>query len=230
MSDYIDILSEIFTDCNVDINEDDEYVIEDKNNNNCITFNIFSDKNQLYIDMLDKCDALSGTQTLEKIEEFAKRIGINEIRILDATELIFCNKKVEFDLRILYILTTGETLYNSKGYYIEKQTEINAHNKQIIKMNIIYFLNNVKQNNKYNKIINTYIDKIYTLNINNITVKQYFIFLKICILEYTLDETIIDCKKLTEISMLIKAIKKSLILKIAIDNIKKLTLKNSKKK
>ena len=86
---------------------------------------------------------LSGNHILEKLETFAKNIGIFSISLSDGS-YIYIDDSQYYNLSVYYILLYGISWYNSRGYVSDKfKKEIN-HNKNIINMS----LNSIKKINK----------------------------------------------------------------------------------
>ena len=86
----------------------------------CILFNIFNKTNSIYLDALSKC-AYSGSDILEKLDRIGKSLGIDYIKLADASHIRDDECK-EYDsptieLSLLNLLANGESWYNSKGYF-----------------------------------------------------------------------------------------------------------------
>ena len=77
-------------------------------------FSIASD--DMFINALHKCEGVSGSIMLDKIELFARTIGIKTITLNDASNIIIEECKIKISLQVLYLLTAGMSWYNSKGY------------------------------------------------------------------------------------------------------------------
>jgi hypothetical protein len=109
---------------------------------------------ELKIDSLNKC-GISGSDTLSKIEKFAKSYpNIKRITLQDASSMSF-NKELRMSFYTYYILHSGMSWYNSKGYYSYYFLEERAHNKIQIERPIVEFLkdcfNRLLKTGKHNK-------------------------------------------------------------------------------
>jgi len=108
-----------------------EYKIETKNNEECLTIHFLLDN--IRIEKLSKCGENSGTYLLNKIEDLAKSMkNIQYITLLDTSEVKMydCN----IDLAILKILTEGESWYNKLGYFSSDYENEKIHNAEYINM------------------------------------------------------------------------------------------------
>ena len=121
----------------------DEFIIYDKEKKNkCIELYKLKDKNgdYLYLNGLFKC-GYQGKKNLElllKYGEHLKKIGIiNKIVLEDISEII--NTKIQ--LWLLSILSTGESWYNSLGFFSDIYEEEISYNNSKILMNIEDFIN-----------------------------------------------------------------------------------------
>jgi len=110
---------------------DNEYKIETKNNEECLTIHFLLDN--IRIEKLSKCGENSGTYLLNKIEDLAKSMkNIQYITLLDTSEVKMydCN----IDLAILKILTEGKSWYNKLGYFSSDYENEKIHNAEYINM------------------------------------------------------------------------------------------------
>jgi len=110
---------------------DNEYKIETKNNEECLTIHFLLDN--IRIEKLSKCGENSGTYLLSKIENLAKSMkNIQYITLLDTSEVKMydCN----IDLAILKILTEGKSWYNKLGYFSSDYENEKIHNAEYINM------------------------------------------------------------------------------------------------
>lgn len=100
---------------------------------NCILLN-FSfygrEENNIYINHLDNCEEKSvGLKLLNLVEDLAKRIGSNEISLVDKSKLkMGIGQSVP--LNTLYNLTTGQSWYNKMGYICREEGFLNYHEEQ----------------------------------------------------------------------------------------------------
>jgi hypothetical protein len=91
---------------NKDNDEYEQIQVTDKDEfkNYCVDFTIKEDS--IYIDSLSKCASGTGTTILQKVEQFAREIGILKITLEDLSQITTpCNKGTS--LKILSILSTG---------------------------------------------------------------------------------------------------------------------------
>ncbi len=74
---------------------------------------------------------LSGNSILEKIETFARNIGVSFISLNDGSQ-IYIDEFKSYSLATYYILLHGVSWYNAKGYVSKKIEEEKIYNKKII--------------------------------------------------------------------------------------------------
>jgi hypothetical protein len=70
----------------------------------------------IFINLLHKCEGVSGSIVLDKIELFARANRIKTISLNDASNIIIDECNIKISLQVLYLLTAGMSWYNSKGY------------------------------------------------------------------------------------------------------------------
>ena len=94
---------------------------------------------------------LSGNSILEKIETFARNIGIPSISLDDDSQ-IYIDDKQAYSLTFYYILLHGVSWYNSKGYISYKTDKEKEYNKKIIEtpMNEVQ---KMVSNKTYNSVV-----------------------------------------------------------------------------
>jgi hypothetical protein len=133
----MELVQRVFSDKNVTI-ESEEYIrIRTKDGGKCAIFSLYSD--HIYIDSLSKCGSTSGGDLLTMIDTIAKEMpNIKYIELVDASQIKICSTKIS--LRILKILTTGQSWYNSHGYYSANYESEKSHNEEIINMNYENFI------------------------------------------------------------------------------------------
>ena len=133
----MEIVQRVFSDKNVTI-ESEEYIrIRTKDGGKCALFSLYLD--HIYIDSLSKCGSTSGGDLLTMIYTIAKEMpNIKYIELVDASQIKICSTKIS--LRILKILTTGQSWYNSHGYYSANYESEKSHNEEIINMNYENFI------------------------------------------------------------------------------------------
>jgi hypothetical protein len=133
-------IKEIFDEEIYDITYDTvnkEYKIFTKGNNNlCVAFTI-ENENILYIEKLSKC-VKSGTDTLDKMDSLAKKLGMGELHLVDGSGINDCG--VNVSLSKLLILATGESWYNKMGYKSENDDIEKEVNEEIRKRNVNQFI------------------------------------------------------------------------------------------
>ena len=77
---------------------------------------IYPKENSIYIHGLHNCEQKRmGLQLLNLVEDLAKRIGSNEITLIDMSKLVM-GIGSSISLNTLYNLTTGQSWYNKLGY------------------------------------------------------------------------------------------------------------------
>jgi hypothetical protein len=94
---------------------------------------------ELYVANLDKC-GISGSETLKKIEEFARMSGFKKITLSDMSTIFVCKQLI--DLATLKILTKGESWYNSLGYKSINYDNEKKNNEALIKKTLKEIFNN----------------------------------------------------------------------------------------
>ena len=136
--------------------------IKDKNKgknmsaNLCVFFSIdYENTPIIKVILLNKCHGNSGSTLLRKLEQLAKRMGITTIILEDESNIEFNDNTIKISLRILYLLTTGETWYNFNGYYGENDDFV--RNKELIRMSVRDFLNLCSEQNE----VEVNLDRIY---------------------------------------------------------------------
>jgi hypothetical protein len=93
----------------------------------------------LHIGKLDRC-GIKGSETLKKIEEFARMSGFKKITLKDESFIYICTKL--FGLAQLKILTKGESWYNSLGYKSTNYDNEKKNNEALIKKTLKEIFNN----------------------------------------------------------------------------------------
>jgi hypothetical protein len=133
----MEITQRVFSDKNVTI-DSEEYIIITTKDGRCAIFCLYPD--HIYIDSLSKCGSTSGGDLLTMIYTIAKEMpkNIKYIELVDASQIKICSTKIS--LRTLKILTTGQSWYNSHGYYSENYDSEKTHNEEIINMNYENFI------------------------------------------------------------------------------------------
>lgn len=142
----------------------------------CGNLTYYVKTNTLHVNLISKC-SISGSVFLEKINELANLLKLNSIILEDKSNLIFiCGiKKLKIELPLLYILSTGKSWYNSKGYVSSNYENELLNNSKILGWTIKKLLNEIKYNsyidfNKYgldeNMSVSTFFSEVkkYLLN------------------------------------------------------------------
>ena len=171
-----------------------------------ITFSI-KNKKTLGIEMISSY-ALSGTETIKKFEKFAKDNSILYIELIDASSISSKKCNTSISLRLLNILSSGQTWYNKLGY---KYDIYNNYDKILYDKYLGILSTNI------NKFFSDYINKFqlkddyisstykllfdnYTKSLVSSTVKDFFTYLK----EISNNKKDEDCEKLKLIQELLK--------------------------
>ena len=95
---------------------------------------------------------LSGNSILEKIETFARNIGVSFISLNDGSQ-IYIDEFRSYSLSVYYILLHGVSWYNAKGYISKKTEDEKTNNKKIIEtsMNVVP---QIVSNKLYSSVVN----------------------------------------------------------------------------
>jgi hypothetical protein len=121
----------------IKIDKNNIEILSIETNDFCTAMTINHDKKEIAISALDKC-SIPGSETLKRIENFAKSMGIRKISLGDASELDFgC---VKINLAVFHILHSNWSWYNSKGYVSFGFEREKLHNVKLLKMEIKAFL------------------------------------------------------------------------------------------
>ena len=102
-------------------------------------------ENRIILDTLQKCGSNTGTTLIKKVQNFARENNFHKIVLTDLSSLLFYfdRKIVNFDLKILFLLSRGITWYNSLGFHVEnveKQREMDENHARIVNENVSVFL------------------------------------------------------------------------------------------
>lgn len=126
----IEIIRRVFSPKIIEINNPPNIKIIDLESHNiCGSFVIYP--NHIYITRLDKCGSTSGTELLQMYDTLAQQMpNIKYIELEDASKIEICKQKIK--LYIIKILTTGQSWYNSKGYFSKHYETERSHNESII--------------------------------------------------------------------------------------------------
>jgi hypothetical protein len=120
-------------------------VLSKETNKSCINITFhnsrIADIWTFHIDLLKRC-TITGSESLNKIEKFAKSFpDIKTISLDDKSTIELCERpEIFIHLSIFYILHSGVSWYNSKGYYSANFKEETKHNKKQIERPLIHFL------------------------------------------------------------------------------------------
>lgn len=143
MSDKIDILSKYFKEEYFIIDEEEPGTIivhpREKDFLECLKLKF--DGDTMKVDYLSKCThRLSGSQTLNIVNKFAKEVGITTVKLKDKSDLPGICYNYPIPLYILYILSTGKSWYNSYGYVSKTYTSEVEHNRRLLTMKMSDFI------------------------------------------------------------------------------------------
>jgi uncharacterized membrane protein (UPF0127 family) len=129
--------------------------VTDKKDKTCIIFNVFTsnkDKEYIYLNLLYKCGNLSGEEVITKMIQIARHelFRAKEIHLLDASTIFLTeqNLNCKFSLRILKILSTGQSWYNQYGFFSDPLTEDYEEykqNKKLRNMTLEELLNKISE-------------------------------------------------------------------------------------
>ena len=117
--------------------------ISTKDKTKCLTLDFYT--HFIEIRTLDKCGK-SGTDSLSKVYQLAKLLpNIKYIELFDGSTISKCG----FEIRLAYIkiLTTGQSWYNSHGYFSRNYEAEFENNKIKINMKLTDFLDEVYATN-----------------------------------------------------------------------------------
>ena len=146
----------------------------------------------IYIDILSKCNDISGTEILEKI--IAISIELNKpIRLIDAS--MVNTGKCIYSLAYFYILLTGQSWYNRYGFISKHHAQNVDHNASIRELTLDEFIRLVNRYKKLNvsDFIKYGIHK--DMKISDIIRAFYEHRSKPCIPEYELMASLINASK-----------------------------------
>ena len=152
------------------------YKILDTRGKNCITFHYYTDtdgKECIAIGGLDRCSLNTGTELLNKIEEFAKKANFQRIHLEDASRIELCDG-IRIKLYYLNILCTGQSWYNKHGYISEYHRDELSHNRELIESPMINYIKNDEDYLMLSNILNPDAEEPDVKG----TVQQVFIQLK----------------------------------------------------
>jgi len=169
----------------------------------------------IIIELLNKCESSSGSNTLKKIEELARKLGATQINLEDASKIKACH--TEINLALLDILATGESWYNTKGFYSENRETEKKNNSQILPRIVKDFIKDcIEVNREKGTLHLPELERIleifnsgehFAIN-DDMTVQEYFVNVKQD-LKRVNDE---ECEKFIFASKLLDMIQKSKII------------------
>jgi hypothetical protein len=106
-----------------------------------IRYNNFTDRPKIYITIINaRENLLSGNSIIDISKKFGKKINASELSLTDGSGLTSICKGYNFSMIYLYILSTGVSWYNSKGFVSRSFQEEREHNNKLLSLNIIDFL------------------------------------------------------------------------------------------
>ncbi len=94
---------------------------------------------------------LSGNSILDKIETFAKKIGVKSISLSDGSE-IYIDDTNSYSLSRYYILLHGMSWYNSRGY-VSSNTENEKKKNKIVNATPMNQINKLLQSSVYQSVV-----------------------------------------------------------------------------
>lgn len=167
----------------------------------------FALNKSIHVESVKNCkERRMGQQLLNLVENLARRIGFNEITLIDMSKLVIESGKT-VSLITLYNLTTGQSWYNKLGY-ICKDNDFNhdeafkSNKTKITTMSVSEFI--LKEvDAMYRKQMNQLLKEIEIqfpeLNPNNKTIQEYFIIVKDKLHQYSEGSLIYDISLLTKL-------------------------------
>ena len=108
--------------------------------------------NTMFITAIQKYKSVSGSIILDKVEQFARMVGVKLISLNDASCIyisgcddvdITLGIDIEISLQTLYLLTAGMSWYNSKGYIDETLEGVDGIRRDDINMPMDTFMQKV---------------------------------------------------------------------------------------
>lgn len=165
--------------------------ILDTNNEMCILLVIRP--NEIYVSLLYKCDNLSGTSNLNKIDDIAKYLKISKLYLNDMSKIII--QGIKIDLKLLDTLSSGLTFYNKYGYFAYNHESSQIKIKKLLNLSVLDFITHIEKEEENNcKLDSRCINFYYSLQLiqlkelldknpydnlnNNMKVKDFFLSLK----------------------------------------------------
>jgi hypothetical protein len=128
----IKIIRRIFSNKNIIIGKKGEVIqIETEDGEHCASFGFYTDS--IFIQNLDKCGITRGTELLQSFDKLAEEMpNIKHIDLEDESIIEICDELLY--LYLIKILTTGQSWYNSHGYFSENHESDKRHNERFINM------------------------------------------------------------------------------------------------
>lgn len=103
----------------------------------CVVFRL-DRPNILHIENIYKCK-ISGNDILERIKDLSERLKKSKITLIDESQYVDAEcKEFKINMKLLFILATGQTWYNSKGYNNEQN--ISSIVLPVLSKNFLEFL------------------------------------------------------------------------------------------
>lgn len=95
--------------------------------------------NKIYLDSLKKCGSNSGTKNLTTIIEFATSLPfIDYITLEDHSKIQICKEpNLEISLKLLDLLSYGESWYNKFGFYSKNYSNEQVNNGKIVELKFL---------------------------------------------------------------------------------------------
>ena len=132
----MDIIIDVFSPKNITLVWGNTIKIN-TNYDSCGLFVIYPD--HINIERLDKCGDTKGTELLQMYDKLVEQMpNIKYIELVDVSKIEICSNLIS--LYIIKILTTGQSWYNSQGYYSKEHESEKIHNESKINMNYEEFI------------------------------------------------------------------------------------------
>ena len=164
----------------------------------CIYLELYINTDTIHVNNIDNCeDPGMGRSLLTKVEELAREIGRTKITLVDSSKIKINVNSVS--LKTLYLLTTGQSWYNSLGYICpDTHAAYYEENQQMITTtSVLDFVETVKKHTRDTHTENR-IDELF-LEINQtyypeldgtMTIQEYFTIVKNILKENTSSKNI----------------------------------------
>ena len=163
ISEILQYTKELFPSSNytAKVDKDDGYIlVNDYKNRMCVKFIIFNQ--EMDISDIAKCNQMSGTSSLTRLLDIAKRFHVTYIQLVDASSIITMG--YDFPLHLMQILTTGNSWYNKHGFISEEYKEELENNFQLLHITVGEFIKKyfeeIKKNQPLGDFVPSYMKQI----------------------------------------------------------------------